>query len=139
MNKKTEAKKFLEGIENGLKSEFNNLRDKHFNTNTKGYEYEKILKDFLASYFGGIYDFHVRVPLVDIELEALSVFSSSENEFDVVATYKTVVPRIVLKVHETSFLPYDAVAFIAEVKQTVTKAGLESDLKKFDKLDTRKK
>jgi|YelNatPaOPRAMG01_1025707.scaffolds.fasta_scaffold52470_2 hypothetical protein len=134
MSKKAEAIRLLVGIDEGLKGRFNELRNKHFNPNTKGYEYEKILKEFLESYLSGLYDFHVRTPLIDAELEALSIFTSAENEFDVVSTYKTAIPRIVLKINDTSFIPYDAVAFIVEVKQTLTKAALENDLKKLDKL-----
>lgn len=134
MSKKVEAIKLLEAIEEEFKDKFDELRKKHFNPNTKGYEYEKILKDFLESYLSGLYEFHARVPLIDVALDALSIFTSGGNEFDVVSTYKTAVPKIVFKAHETSFVPYDAVAFIVEVKQTLTKTVLENDLKKLDKL-----
>lgn len=134
MSKKVQALKLLEAIGDNLKAEFHKLRDLHYNPNTKGYSYEKVLKDFLESYLGGIYDFHIRVPLVDIDLDVYSVFSSGENEFDVVSTYKTAIPRIILKAGATPFLPYDCVAFVVEVKQTVDSSALEKDLKKLDKL-----
>ena len=134
MNQNVDVAKLLEATEEELKSRFYKLREKHFNRNTKGYEYEKILKAFLEPYLGGLFDFHIRVPLIDSEMEILSTFSLDENDFDVVCTYKTAIPKIVFKAYETSFLPYDAVAFIVEVKQTLTKTSLEDDLKKLDKL-----
>jgi hypothetical protein len=134
MSKKPEATELLTEIENGLKDKFLSVRKKHFNRNKKGYEYEKTLATFLESYLGGVYDFYVRVPLIDHELEALSILSVDENEFDVVATYKTAVPKIVLKAHDTSYIPYDAVAFVVEVKQKLDKTVLEDDLEKLDKL-----
>jgi hypothetical protein len=135
MTKEAEALKLLEAVESELRDKFNQLRNLHYNPNTKGYSYEKALKDFLELYLGGIYDFHVRVPIVDFQLETFSVFSSGENEFDVVSTYKTAIPRIVFKAQETAFVPYDAVAFLLEVKQTLNKETLEKDLQKLDKLN----
>lgn len=134
MSKKVDAIKLLEAIEKGFTDKFDELRNIYFNPNTKGYEYELILKEFLESYFSGFYEFYVRVPLIDFELDALSTFASGENEFDVVCTYKTAIPKIIYKAHETPFVPYDAVAFTVEVKQTLTKSALEKDLKKLDKL-----
>lgn len=135
MIKEVEALKLLESVERELRDKFNQLRNLHYNPNTKGYSYEKALKDFLELYLGGIYDFHVRVPIIDFELETFAVFSSGENEFDIVSTYKTAIPRIVFKAEETAFVPYDAVAFITEVKQTLNKGALKKDLRKLDKLN----
>lgn len=136
MSKKVQAVKLLEAIDESLRNKFHELRGKHFNPNTKGYEYEGALKDFLESYLGGVYDFHVRVPIIDFNLEVYSIFNTKkgENEFDVVSTYKTAVPKIILKAGATPFIPYDCVAFIVEVKQTLDSSALEKDLKKLDKL-----
>ncbi|MBZ5529575.1 MAG: hypothetical protein LAN71_16970 [Acidobacteriia bacterium] len=135
MTKESEALKLLESVESELINKFKQLRELHYNPNTKGYSYEKALKDFLELYLGGIYDFHVRVPIIDCKLESYSVFSSGENEFDVVGTYKTAVPKIVFKAQETSFVPYDAVSFLLEVKQTLNNEVLENDLRKLNKLN----
>jgi hypothetical protein len=135
MTREAEALKLLESVESELRDKFNQLRDLHFNPGTKGYSYEIALKDFLELYLGGVYDFHVRVPIVDLQLEVFSVFSSGENEFDVVSTYKTAIPRIVLQAQKTAFVPYDAVAFLLEVKQTLNKDALDKDLRKLDKLN----
>jgi len=135
MIKEVEALKLLESVEGELGDKFSRLRELHYNPNTKGYSYEKILRDFLEPYLGGIYDFHLRVPIIDFELKTYEIFSSGENEFDVVSTYKTSIPRIVFKAEETAFVPYDAVAFLIEVKQTLNKAALKKDLGKLDKLN----
>jgi hypothetical protein len=135
---KKQATDMLTEMEQDLKNNFNTIKTKHYNQNTKGYDYENVLKDFLEAYLGGIYDFHSRVPLIDAELQALSVFRQGKNEFDVVGTFKTAMPRIIFKTRKTSFIPYDAVAFIAEVKQTLTKNTLEDDLKKLSKLSSLK-
>lgn len=130
-----EAIKLLEAIDETLRNRFNELREKHFNPNTKGYEYEMALKEFLESYLSGLFDFHVRVPLIDFELEAPSIFSSGENEFDVVSTYKTALPKIIFKAGETPYIPLDSVAFVVEVKQTLTSSVLQHDLEKMEKLN----
>ena len=135
MIKEVEALKLLESVEGELRDKFRRLRKMHYNPNTKGYSYENILKDFLELYLGGIYDLHLRVPIIDFELKTSEIFSSGENEFDVVSTYKTAVPRIVFKAEETAFVPYDAVAFLMEVKQTLNKGALKKDLEKLDKLN----
>ena len=134
MSKKENVTKILDGIEKGLKNKFEFIREQTFNPNTKGGEFEKILKRFFESYLSGLLDFHVRVSLIDTELDAFTVFSSGENEFDVVATFKTTVPKIVLELESTAFLPYDSVAFVTEVKQELSKTALENDLKKLEKL-----
>ncbi|MGA2308045.1 MAG: DUF6602 domain-containing protein [Candidatus Bathyarchaeia archaeon] len=128
----------LGSIEANLKHEFERIRNLNYNQNTKGYSYEKILKEFYTQYLGGIFDFYTRVPLIDAGLEYETIFAPGENEFDVVATYRNAMPRMVLEVQGTSFIPYDATAFITEVKQTLTKSSLKEDLEKLGKLSKMK-
>lgn len=130
------AKEVLEGVNSTLKNRFNELRDQHFNTNTKGYEYEKIVADFFCEYFGGIFDFHTRKVLLDRDLKAFEVFDEGQNEFDVVATFRNASPRLVMKVGGMTYLPYDGTAFVIEVKQTLEKTALKKDLDKLRKLDS---
>lgn len=130
------AQKILEGVNLTLKNRFNELRDQHFNTNTKGYEYEKIVAAFFCEYFGGIFDFHTRKVLLDRDLKAFEVFDEGQNEFDVVATFRNASPRLVMKVGEVSYLPYDATALVIEVKQTLERTALKRDLDKLRKLDS---
>jgi len=66
--------------------------------------------------------------------QAFEVFSTGENDFDVVATFKNACPKIVLRVGDTNFIPFDAAAFIIEVKQTLNKENLAKDLEKLGKL-----
>jgi hypothetical protein len=132
---RAEACGILKGIDQGLRKKFIEIRSQYFNSNTKGYEYEKALSAFLEEYLGGIAEFHTRAALLDRHLKALEVFGRGENEFDVVSTHKTASPKIVLKVGDTKFIPYDGVSFIVEVKQTLSTDSLESDLKKLSKLN----
>jgi hypothetical protein len=126
-----EAIKLLDTIEEQLKTKFAELRDQRYNPNTKGYDYEEIVKEFFEAYVGGAFELLIRVGLLDVELKVLSVLKPSENEFDVVALYKNAVPRLV----QHRLVPYDSVAFIIEVKQTLTLPNLEADLLKLSKLD----
>lgn len=123
-----------QGITKQFQDSFTTIRETHYNPNTKGYSYEKILKDFLEKYLGGILDFYVRSAILDSELKCFDIFGTRENEFDVIAMYKNASPKIVMEIQDTHFLSYDGVAFIVEVKQTLTKPSLEKDLKKLSKL-----
>ncbi|MCL5949332.1 MAG: hypothetical protein M1490_02505 [Candidatus Bathyarchaeota archaeon] len=125
-----QAIEILTKIEEQLIIKFDKLRKQKYNPNTKGYDYEEIVKQFYEDYVGGAFDVQIRMGILDAELKALSVFSSGENEFDVIGTYRTAVPRIV---HQR-LVPYDSVAFIIEVKQTLTINKLKDDLAKLCKL-----
>lgn len=131
-----EKSRILNGIDSKLRHRFDEIRDQHFNPNSKGYEYEKTLAKFLNAYLGGLFDFHTRNALLDRDLKALEIFASGENEFDVIATFKNACPRIVLEVDGVKFIPYDAVAFITEIKQTLSATHLKEDLEKLGKLNT---
>jgi len=133
-NLRSRCIQILENIEQKLKNRFNEIHKTFYNPNVKGANYERILAEFLTEYFGGVYDIHTRVALLDGDLRALEIFSSGENEFDVVATFKTMCPRIVLEIGDMRYVPYDGVAFLVEVKQTLTKRSLEEDLSKLDKV-----
>lgn len=63
------------------------------------------------------------------------MFSPGENEFDVVGLHRTASPKIVLEVGATKFVPFDGIAFIIQVKQTLKKDSLETDLIKLNKLN----
>jgi hypothetical protein len=131
-----EKTRILNGIDKGLRCDFDKISEQHFNPNTKGHEYEKAWANFLEGYFSGLFDFHVRSALLDRDMKALEAFAPAKNEFDVIATFKNACPRIVLEVGDTEFIPYDAVAFITEVKQTLTVTGLKEDLEKLNKLNS---
>jgi len=126
-----EAKDLLNSIEDQLSRRFEEIRDDKYNPNTKGYDYEEIAKIFLENYLGGAFDFSQRFGVLDIELKANSIFDPRENEFDILALYKNAVPKLVYG----RFIPYDSVAFIVEVKQTLKLDNLEKDLLKFSKLN----
>ncbi|HML03608.1 MAG TPA: DUF6602 domain-containing protein [Candidatus Bathyarchaeia archaeon] len=126
----SEAKTLLDAIETQLNNSFQAIRNLKYNPNTKGYDYEGILKKFFEDYLGNAFEFLTRVGVIDNELKMNSTLISGENEFDVVAIHKNAVPKIVIN----RFVPFDSVAFITEVKQTLTVENLESDLIKLGKL-----
>jgi len=105
-----------------------------FNPNVKGQGIEAAVKDFMEAYLGSIFDFYNRAALIDAEGKYHETLSPSENEFDVVVIYKTAVPRIVIKIDAMKYIPLDAVAFIIETKQKLTRESLEQSLQKFSKL-----
>ena len=105
-----------------------------FNPNVKGQGIELAVKDFMEMYLGSIFDFYNRVALVDAGGMYYRTFSPAENEFDVVATYKTAVPRVVIETEAIKYVPLDAVAFVIETKHSLTRRNLELGLRKFSKL-----
>ena len=133
--RQTWAREILTGINKQLRDRFEEIREQHFNPNTKGYEYEKIVAAFLGDYVSGLFDLHARVGLIDKDLGVFERFRPSENEFDVVATFKNACPGIILKIGETKMIPYDAVAFLVEVKQTLTEERLNHDINKLVRLN----
>lgn len=133
-SKKLDKSEILGSIEANLRKEFDRVHQMHYNPNTKGHDYEEILKAFYEKYLGNLFNFHTRVPIYDSELKCQSIFRNGENEFDVVTTYKNTLPRIILEAGKTPFIPYDSTAFITEVKQTLTKSNFDKDLGKLGKL-----
>lgn len=132
-NYMVESKWLLDAADEGLRNRFKETKKLLFNSNSKGGNYENILAQYLESYLGNLVDFHTRSGILDAGLEALTLFSLGENEFDIVATYNTASPKIVIKHGNISYIPWDAVAFLIEVKQTLTTDNLRHDLKKLDK------
>jgi hypothetical protein len=129
--KPEEAKRLLSAIEKQLAHRFQEIRDEKYNPNTKGYDYEEILKKFFENYLGGAFDFYIRLGVLDVELKINSMLEPRKNEFDVIAVYKNAVPKVI----HLRFIPYDSVAFITEAAQTLTLQKLKADLKKLERLN----
>lgn len=127
-----------EGLINSFGSEIQSNWRQHrkqiFNQNTKGAAYERTLSDFLGDYFGHLYNIYTRTAVIDKRLTCFDVFNAGESEIDVVSTYTQAVPGIIFESSEMRWVPYDAVAFVCEVKSKITTSSLESDLLKFAKL-----
>jgi len=113
---------------------FEYLRSLYFNPNTKGSGYENVLKRLLNEYLGGVVTLHTRCFLIDRDQHLLRLLQHGKNEFDVVATFNSACPRIVLREGVIRYVPFDAIAFMIQVKQTLTKPNLEKDLEKFEKV-----
>lgn len=138
MNKKESAKDLLKKIEDKLKGDFERIKKQYYNTGEKGRCYENILKNFLEEYMEGVLDFYTRSFIIDRYCDCFDIFKKVENEFDVVATFSTSIPKLIFSIENLKYIPYDSIAFICEVKQTLTKSFLEKDLKKFRKLSNLK-
>lgn len=126
-----DSKWLLDGVDENLRNNFAHTRGLYYNQNTKGGNYEKILAEYFEKYLDNLVDFHTRSAILVAQLDALTLFSHGKNEFDVVATFKTASPRIILESRDISYIPLDAVAFIIEVKQTLDKTKLENDIQKM--------
>jgi hypothetical protein len=135
MSGHTNPEAIVEGFSEKLRTQWAQHRRQSFNTNTKGKAYEEALRGFLDEYFEGIYDIETRVAVIDAPLNCFDVLTSGENEIDVVATFRQAVPRIILESGDMLWVPWDAVAFICEVKSSLTKGALEDDLEKLAKLN----
>jgi hypothetical protein len=67
--------------------------------------------------------------------KAIAVVISTHPQVDVVGTFKSSIPRIVLKAKKSVIIPYDAIAILSEVKSVLNIENLNEDLEKFKKLD----
>ena len=67
-------------------------------------------------------------------MEYLELLSLGQNEIDVVATFNSAYPKIIVKLGDVNFVAYDSVAFLAEIKTTLDKTNLTEDLIKFEKI-----
>lgn len=131
--KEQKAVAVLEAVSAEVIGKFERSKDIYYDPNTKGGNYEKIVSSFFESYFGGVLDFHERAQILDADLAYMEVFARGGNNFDVVATYKTAVPKLAFTIEQTAFVPLDSVAFVVEVKQDISRSFLEDDLKKLEK------
>ncbi len=127
-----EAGDLLDSIEKTLTIEFERIRELKYNPNTKGSDYEEVLSTFLKEYLNGAFDFFTRVGVLDDECTIHNFLKETSNEFDIVAIYQDAVPKVVF---ERRLVPYDSVAFIIEVKKTLTLPLIKADLEKFEKLN----
>lgn len=134
MSGETDPGAIIEGFNEKLRFQWREYRRQAFNANTKGAVFENTLQEFLLDYFGGVYDVRTRTAVIDEYLECFDVFNSENNEFDVVSSFQQSVPRLIFKSDEMTWVPYDGVAFISEVKSEINTTKLESDLEKFAKL-----
>ncbi|MHB1664255.1 MAG: DUF6602 domain-containing protein [bacterium] len=132
-NKRLAAKKLINTISSQLNRDFECLLD-NTNRNTKGYQIETAVKDFLEKYLNVICNFYVRAHIIDNEMEYLDVLPNGQNEIDIVGIFKNAYPALIWNVKESVYVPYDAVALIMEVKNKLTKGYLSKDLEKFKKI-----
>jgi len=123
-------------FEESLREKFDNIRTTLYNPNVKGGQYERILREFFETYLGDVFNFNSRAALIDTNHDIFELLKPSENEFDVVAQFKTTFPSKVYAYGDIQYVSYDSCAFIVEVAQTLTKKQLQEDLNKLGKLNT---
>jgi hypothetical protein len=126
------AADLLDSIERTLTIEFEKISHLKYNPNTKGSDYEEVLSTFLKKYLNGAFDFFTRAGVLDDECIINNHLKEASNEFDIVAIYQDAVPKVVF---ERRLVPYDSVAFIIEVKKSLTLPYVKNDLEKFEKLN----
>lgn len=124
----------LDGLRDRLRSRWEEYRRQSYNPNTKGAAYEKALANFLRDYVGGAYNIQTRTAVIDDELECFDLFTPAQNEIDVVAVFPQSRPQIVFESEGMTWVPYHGVAFICEVKSTLSTTALRDDLEKTAKL-----
>jgi hypothetical protein len=124
----------IEGFSDELQAKWRQHRAQSFNSNTKGAAYERTLAEFLEEYFSGLYNIYTRTATIDKQLSCFDVFTAGESEIDVVCTYKQAVPELIFDSGGMRWVPYDAVAFVCEVKSRLSTSSVESDLEKLAKL-----
>jgi len=127
----------LEALQEQLRSEYEDLRGIH--ANSKGDQYERRLSKLIERYVGGQYDVRTRAALIDSEGESFEQFDfqTGEEEIDLVAVFKQSNPQIVFETgneEPLSWVPYEGLAFLCEVKSALTKSALEADLDKLEKV-----
>jgi hypothetical protein len=133
--KKTQARSLIKGISSDIIHAFEKLREIQANPNSKGGEYEKELTKFFTDYLGSRFDIYTRAHLLDVDMKYLELLSRGQNEIDVVATFNSAYPKIIVKQGDLNFVAFDAVAFAAEVKTKLDKPALSSDLEKLEKIN----
>ena len=121
-------------VQEGLYRQWRGYRNLHYNANTKGAAYEKAFANFLDDYFGNTFDVRTRTAVLDDELKTLELFSKGESELDIVVSFKQTIPQLVLDAGGMSWVAYNGVAFICEVKSRLTTSALRNDLDKISKL-----
>jgi hypothetical protein len=83
---------------------------------------------------GSRFDFYNRAHIIDSEMQYLKILSTGANEIDVVGTFNTTAPKIVLKAGGLVIVPYDAIALLSEVKSKLTSENLREDLRKLENI-----
>jgi hypothetical protein len=128
------AESLLKTIEGQIKDNIECFKNIIYNTNTKGADYEKVICDLLNNYLGSRFDFYNRAHIIDSEMEYLKILQTGANEIDVVGTFKTTAPKIVLNCSGLVLVPYDAIALLSEVKSRLDNETLGNDLRKLEKV-----
>lgn len=124
----------LENLEEALKSDWREYRRQSFNANTKGAAYEKALAALLTEYLGEVFEIRTRTAIIDRELDCFQKLSPGQNEIDIVASFKQSKPHIVFESQDMTWVPYNGVAFVCEVKSELKTTSLREDLAKLNKL-----
>jgi hypothetical protein len=130
----------FERIQRQLRHDWEEYRELY--ANSKGDTYEQSLSDFLDSYFGGVYDINTKCAVIDENLRCFEEFDfvTGDDEIDVVSSFSQAKPRVIFETGEDRgklrWIPFEAVAFICEVKSKLTKTALEGDFDKLQSIST---
>lgn len=92
-------------IEGQIKNNIESFKYINYNPNTKGADYEKVICDLLNTYLGSRFEFYTRAQIVDREMKYTRIFQGGAREIDVVGTFNTTAPKIVLKAGHSLVIP----------------------------------
>jgi len=131
---KAKAQKLMGEINSELKTRFSEIAKSNSPSTGKSIAYEEAVAKFLSVFFDSYYEFQTRVELVDHLLEVEDLLPGNLNEWDVVAVYRSAIPRGLLSPGVGKSIAYDSVAFIVQVAQDLTIEKLASDFERFETL-----
>jgi hypothetical protein len=132
--KKAEALRFITAIESQVENMFEQFKNLSYNANTKGFDYEYAFFKILKEYLGSRFNFYLRPHIIDKEMKYLEILGRGENEVDIAATFKSTIPRVVLRTKKTDFVLFDTIAFLVECKAVLNSQSIRKDLSKLEKL-----
>ena len=67
------------------------------------------------------FNIHGKALVIDSDMHYLDLFETGGNEFDIILTFKTSTPNMIINYGTVNYIPYDPVAAVIEVK-TILKA-----------------
>jgi hypothetical protein len=135
-SRKLEASKIVNTLESLIQKRYDEFKELSYNANTKGYDYESIIYEILKEYLNSRFDFYLRPHIVDKDMNYVAVFKTGENEVDIATTFKSTIPKLIIKTSKTSFIFLDSIAFLVECKAVLNSQSIANDLDKLEKISS---
>ena len=133
--KQAQAARLVSNLDSQISGILSPLLDIQMNATTKGTNVESVLVKTLSTYMGSRFNIHGKAQVIDSDMHYLDLFETGGNEFDIILTFKTSTPDMIVNYDTVNYIPYDSVAAVIEVKTILEANKLEDDLVKLQKLD----